>query len=72
MTSSDLDFSSMHYNNGNLDNGNVIPMDLDFNNQPTVKSEPMDFESGLFTFFVAHSRPENLKKSRPKKTREIK
>ena len=53
MTSSDLDFSSMHYNNGNLDNGNVIPMDLDFNNQPTVKSEPMDFESGLFTFFIA-------------------
>ena len=50
MTSSDLDFSSMHYNNGNLDNGNVIPMDLDFNNQPTVKSEPMDFESGLFVY----------------------
>ena len=50
MTSSGLDFSSMHYNNGNLDNGNVIPMDLDFNNQPTVKSEPMDFESGLFVY----------------------
>ena len=44
MTSSDLDFSSMHYNNGNLDNGNVIPMDLDFNNQ-TIKNEPMDYEA---------------------------
>ena len=42
--SNDLDYSSMHYNNGNLDNGNVIPMDLDFNNQ-TIKNEPMDFEA---------------------------
>ena len=47
----DMDYSSMHYSNGNMDNGNnVISMDLDFTSGTTgngnkIKSEPMDFET---------------------------
>ena len=50
-SNSDMDYSSMHYSNGNLDNGNnVMSMDLDFTSAgngsgKAIKSEPMDFET---------------------------